>query len=220
MIQKHLDIIQVVDRGTACRSSDDDSHPTDIMDVVNKYKEKLWANTDEGEIARANATLELKKTWLGTDYSNDIQLYNNFEHNWNFYNKSKWGEKMTVQLSEESSAKNATNVFGHEYFTLLDLARKVSKGGIVAGSFGLEDNMDVNLPTTLTHSTPHRTKVIIIACQRAESGSGSGGSGGTKVGGRRKKRTRRKGRRKRKSRRRKKTKRNKTKKKRKRRRKK
>ena len=209
-IVKHLDIIQLVKPGDKCTSTTDETHPQHVMNsIVYEWGNILWDKNEKGIEARRQAAALLKREW---EIDGEVLLWEP-NNNWDFTNKSKSGEKMTIQLTNEMEAQDLTKLVSFpEKFTLYDLANKVATGGLYRGVLGLKDDMPVDIPD----GTPFRAKVIIIACQGF--GSGSSGAGG-KVGGRRKKRTRRKKtKRKRKSRRRKKTKRNKTKRKRKRRR--
>ena len=182
-IIKYLDVIQLVKPGDKCTSTTDETHPQHVMNsLVFEWGNDLWADTQKGVKARKDAKKLLDREW---EMNGEVLLWEP-NYNWNFTNKSKSGEKMTIQLTGQMEALDLTTLFP-EKFTLYDLANKVATGGLYEGVLGLENDMAVVIPK----GTPFRAKVIIIACQGFGS-SGSGGGGGTKSYGGRRKKTRKK----------------------------
>ena len=182
-IVKYLDVVQLVKPGDKCTSTGDESHPQHVMNsLVFEWGNDLWANTQKGIKARKEATALLRQWKFG----NEVLLWEP-NYNWNFTNKSKSGEMMTIQLTGDDKAIDLTTLFP-EKFTLYDLAYKVATGGLYKGVLGLGNDMPVDIP----EDTPFRAKVIIIACQGFKSSASSGASGGTKSFGGRRKKTRKK----------------------------
>ena len=172
LINKHLDIIQVVKDGELCMSSINAQHPEKIAEGVRHYGAILWKKSAQGDSARADMKYKLESMFPGS--SNNIMLWTG-DRNWEFSNRPG-RELMTLQNVGNAHASNARQHM-KENFTLLDLAKKVSTGQLPN-----ENAMNINS----NHGPPRRKKIIIIACK----GDSGGGSGSKKTGGRRRKYTR------------------------------
>jgi hypothetical protein len=133
----------------------------------------LWEKNEKGNSARAEMTDKLKVKF--SNCSNNIMLWTG-DKNWEFSNKSKGAELMTLQNVGNAHASNARQHM-KENFTLVDLAEKVSTGQLPT-----DNGMNLNS----NHGPPMRKKIIILACK----GDYGGGSGSKKTGGRRRKYTR------------------------------
>ena len=173
LINKHLDIIQIVQDGELCISTDNAQHPELIAEGVKYYGPSLWQKSQLGDKQRADMARILQERFPGS--SNNIMLWTG-DRNWEFSNKTKRAELMTLQNVGNAHASNATQHM-KENFTLLELAEKVSTGQLPT-----ENAMNINS----NHGPPQRKKIIIIACK----GDSGGGSGSKKTGGRRRKYTR------------------------------
>jgi len=169
LINKHLDIIQIVQDGELCISTDNAQHPELIAEGVKYYGPSLWQKSQLGDKQRADMARILQERFPGS--SNNIMLWTG-DRNWEFSNKTKRAELMTLQNVGNAHASNATQHM-KENFTLLELAEKVSTGQLPN-----ENAMNINS----NHGPPQRKKIIIIACK----GDSGGGSGSKKTGGRRK----------------------------------
>lgn len=171
LINKHLDIIQIVQDGEICVSTNNAEHPELIAEGVRYYGPSLWEKSQRGDKQRAEMARILQERFPGN--SNNIMLWTG-DRNWEFRNKTKPGgaELMTLQNVGNAHASNATQHM-KENFTLLDLAEKVSTGQLPN-----ENAMNINS----YHGPPQRKKLIIMACK----GDSGGGSGSKKTGGRRK----------------------------------
>ena len=172
LINKHLDIIQVVQDGELCVSSINAEHPEKIAEGVRHYGPILWEKSARGDIARADMKSNLESMFSGS--SNNIMLWTG-DRNWEFSNRPG-RELMTLQNVGNAHASNARQHM-KENFTLVDLAEKVSTGQLPT-----DNGMNLNS----NHGPPMRKKIIILACK----GDYGGGSGSKKTGGRRRKYTR------------------------------
>lgn len=175
LINKHLDIIQIVQDGEICVSTNNAEHPELIAKGVRYYGPSLWEKSQLGDKQRAEMARILQERFPSS--SNNIMLWTG-DRNWEFRNKTNPGgaELMTLQNVGNAHASNATQHM-KENFTLLDLAEKVSTGQLPN-----ENAMNINS----YHGPPQRKKLIIMACK----GDSGGGSGSKKTGGRRRKYTR------------------------------
>lgn len=171
LINKHLDIIQIVQDGEICVSTNNAEHPELIAEGVRYYGPSLWEKSQLGDKQRAEMARILQERFPSS--SNNIMLWTG-DRNWEFRNKTNPGgaELMTLQNVGNAHASNATQHM-KENFTLLDLAEKVSTGQLPN-----ENAMNINS----YHGPPQRKKLIIMACK----GDSGGGSGSKKTGGRRK----------------------------------
>ena len=170
LINKHLDIIQLVQDGEACLSTTGAQHPELIAESAKRYGPSLWQNSQLGEKQRAEMAGILQQKFPNN--SNNIMLWTG-DVNWKFSNKSQSVELMTLQNVGNAHASNATQHM-KETFTLVDLAEKVG-----TDQLPIENAMNINS----NNGPPLRKKIIIIACK-------GGGAGESKGGGRRKKYTR------------------------------
>ena len=170
LINKHLDIIQLVQDGEACLSTTGAQHPELIAEGAKRYGPSLWQKSAQGDSARADMKQQLESMFPGS--SNNIMLWTG-DRNWEFSNKSQSVELMTLQNVGNAYASNATQHM-KETFTLVDLAEKVGTDQLPT-----KNGMNINS----NNGPPLRKKIIIIACK-------GGGAGESKGGGRRKKYTR------------------------------
>ena len=174
LINRHLDIIQIVQDGELCMSTDNAEHPELIAKGARHYGPSLWEKSQLGDKQRAEMASILQQKFPG-GFSNNIMLWTG-DRNWEFSNKTKQAELMTLQNVGNTHASNATQ-YMKENFTLVDLAEKVSTRQLPN-----ENAMNINS----NHGLPQRKKIIIMAFK----GDSGGGSGAKKTGGRRKKYTR------------------------------